>query len=89
MGLLGAGAIGDDSLTGPGITMMMAVAFVSFLLAAFGSHLGRRDGIILLGLYVAAMVVLISGADMGDDDEVEAPPAAAVAMVPEVDPGVP
>ncbi len=68
MGLLGAGAIGDDSLVGTGVVVMLIVAVVSFVLASFGLRLGRWDGVALLAIYVAAMLLLIGDAEADEDD---------------------
>lgn len=58
MGLVGAGEIGDPSLTGLGIAAMMAVAVLAYLGALVGSRASRIDGVALLAIYIAAMVLL-------------------------------
>ena len=80
MGLLGAGAINDDSLVGTGVVVMLIVAVVSFVLASFGLRLGRWDGLALLAIYAVAMLLLIGDADAdGEDDDVH--PMAAVVTI--------
>lgn len=69
IGLFGAGLIDDETLTGAGVVMMMIVAVVSLTLAAMGSRLRKVDGAVLLAIYVAAMVILASGADADDEGE--------------------
>lgn len=58
MGLVGAGAIDDPTLTGLGIGAMMAVVALAYLGALVGRRAGRIDGVALLALYVAAMILL-------------------------------
>ena len=79
MGLVGPGDIGDDLLTGVGLALMLGVALVALGLAARGLFVDRRDGIVLLSLYVACMAVLGIGAE--DDDDDDALPAAALEVV--------
>ena len=82
MGLVGPGSIGDDLLTGVGLVLMLAVALGALGLAAMGLFVDRRDGVILLTLYVVCMAVLGVGADDGDDpDETESSAAAADVML--------
>lgn len=69
MGLIGPGPIGDDSLTGIGLAAMLAVALVSFGLAAWGRFVDRRNGVVLLAMYVGTMVLLGAGSDGSDDSE--------------------
>ena len=69
MGLVGPGDIGDDLLTGVGLALMLAIAFIALGLAAEGLFVDRRDGIVLLTLYVACMAVLGFGAEDDGDDE--------------------
>ncbi|MEM7288358.1 MAG: calcium/sodium antiporter [Actinomycetota bacterium] len=78
MGLVGPGDIGDDLLTGVGLALMLGVAMVAFGLAAKGLFVDRRDGILLLGLYVACMAVLGVGAEDDDDETRAGPPTALV-----------
>ena len=58
MGLVGAGAIEDPSLTGLGIGAMMAVVVLAYLGALVGKRASRIDGVVLLGIYIAAMILL-------------------------------
>lgn len=58
MGLVGAGAIDDPSLTGLGIGAMMAVVVLAYLGALVGKRASRIDGVVLLGIYIAAMILL-------------------------------
>ena len=69
MGLVGPGDIGDDLLTGVGLALMLAIAFIALGLAAKGLFVDRRAGIVLLTLYVACMAVLGFGAEDDGDDE--------------------
>lgn len=78
MGLVGPGDIGDDLLTGLGLALMLGVALVALGLAARGLFVDRRDGIVLLSLYVACMAVLGIGAEDDDDDAL---PVSVVAVV--------
>lgn len=68
MGLLGAGVIGDDSLTSTGIVVMLIVAVASFGLASMGLFLGKWDGAVLLAIYSVATVLLVGDAT-GDDED--------------------
>lgn len=58
MGLVGAGAIDSPSLTGLGIGAMMAVVVLAYLGALVGKRAGRIDGVALLAIYVATMILL-------------------------------
>ena len=58
MGLVGAGAIDSPSLTGLGIGAMMAVVLLAYLGALVGKRAGRIDGIALLAIYAASMILL-------------------------------
>ena len=58
MGLVGAGAIEDPSLTGLGIGAMMAVVVLAYLGALVGKRAGRIDGVALLAIYLGTMVLL-------------------------------
>lgn len=82
IGLVGPGLIGDDTLTGPGIALMLIVAVGSFALALRGKFIGRGDGLVLLTLYVVAMVVLGVG-DSEDEEPGMGAPAAPVVAVAE------
>lgn len=61
MGLVGAGAIDDPSLTGLGIGAMMAVVVLAYLGALVGKRAGRIDGVALLAVYASTMVLLGTG----------------------------
>ncbi len=61
MGLVGAGAIDDPSLTGLGIGAMMVVVALAYAGALIGKRAGRLDGAVLLAVYAAAMVLLGTG----------------------------
>lgn len=58
MGLVGAGAIDDPSLTGLGIGAMMAVVVLAYLGALVGKRAGRIDGVALLAIYISTMILL-------------------------------
>lgn len=58
MGLVGAGTIDDPSLTGLGVGAMMAVIVLAYLGALVGKRASRIDGVGLLAVYIAAMVLL-------------------------------
>ncbi len=87
VGTVGPGAIGDDALTGVGLALMLTVAVVSFGLVLVGRVVGRRDGVVLLSLYVASMVWLglIASDDAADD---EARDALSSPLVAEADLGL-
>ena len=70
MGILGPGLIGDESLTGNGVILMLIVSVLAFALASMGLFLGKKDGAMLLVCYVVVMVLLIgdAGADDNSDD---------------------
>lgn len=76
MGLVGPGAIGDDLLTGVGLALMITVALLALGLAAKGLFVDRRDGVVLLALYVACMAALGLGAEADDDESRVAEPLA-------------
>ena len=61
MGLVGAGAIDDPSLTGLGIAAMMAVVVLAYLGALMGRRAGRIEGVALLAVYIATMILLGTG----------------------------
>ncbi len=75
IGLVGPGLIGDASLSGLGIGLMMVVAVGSFVMAVNGKMIGRADGVILLVLYVASMAAL---GVTNDPDGAESLPVACV-----------
>ena len=58
MGLVGAGAIDDPTLTGLGIGAMMVVIVLAYLGALVGKRASRIDGVALLAIYLGAMVLL-------------------------------
>ncbi|WP_423922199.1 calcium/sodium antiporter [Candidatus Poriferisodalis sp.] len=58
MGLVGAGAIDDPTLTGLGIGAMMAVIVLAYLGALVGKRASRIDGVALVAVYIGAMVLL-------------------------------
>ena len=58
MGLVGAGAIDDPSLTGLGIGAMMVVVVLAYLGALVGKRASRIDGVALLAIYLGTMVLL-------------------------------
>jgi len=86
MGVIGPGMIDDDSLTGLGLAVMLAVAVIAFITGFIGKKVGRIDGAILLALYVAAMVLLAASAtDADDDDRDDRDEAAPAAWVTDAD----
>ncbi len=58
MGLVGAGAIDSPALTGLGVGAMMVVVVLAYLGALVTKRAGRVQGVMLLALYAAAMVLL-------------------------------
>lgn len=62
IGLVGPGLVGDDRLTTWGLAAMMVVAIVTLLLGIKGRCITRRNGVVLVGLYLAAMAILGIGA---------------------------
>ncbi|MDP6481409.1 MAG: trypsin-like peptidase domain-containing protein [Acidimicrobiales bacterium] len=77
IGLVGPGEIGDSHLEGKGIALMLVVGVGAVALARWGHYLGRVDGVILLGLYVSAMVILGAG---GRQDESASPNERSVSI---------
>jgi S1-C subfamily serine protease len=69
--------IGDSHLEGKGIALMLVVGVGAVALARWGHYLGRVDGVILLGLYVSAMVILGAG---GRQDESASPNERSVSI---------
>lgn len=89
VGAVGPGAIGDDALTGVGLVLMLTVAAVSFGLVLLGRVVGRRDGIVLLSLYVASMVWLgLIASDESTEDEAHAALSAPLSLSGETDLGL-
>ena len=84
MGLVGPGAIGDGSLTGLGVVAMLVVAVVSYGLASRGAVADRRDGAVMLAMYVVAMIVLATntGSDAEEFDGVRPAVDASAAPAP-------
>lgn len=68
IGIVGPGVVGDDHLTLWGTLLMAAIAIVAYGLMLLGRSVSRRDGAVLLALYVAAMVTLATGSSDDDDD---------------------
>ena len=72
MALIGPGVIGEDTLTKDGLILMLGVAIISFALALIGRALTRRDGMILVAMYVASMVWLGIATNGGNNDDTAA-----------------
>jgi len=77
MGVVSPGMINDESLTGLGLAVMLAVAIGAFIVSFIGRKVSRIDGAVLLALYFAATMLLASSAIDADDDY-EADPTARV-----------
>ena len=80
VGVVGPGAIDDGSLTGLGVAAMLVVAVASFAMASRGAFVDRRNGAVMLTMYVAAMVLLATntGSDAEEFDGVLLDAAASV-----------
>ena len=72
VGMIGPGVIDDDTLTGVGLVLMLAVAAYAYVSGFVGYRIGRLDGAVLLSAYVAIMIVLGAGAGEDDDDDEDA-----------------
>lgn len=84
MGLVGPGLIGDDSLTGIGLVLMLAVGVTALGLIFFGLFVGPRDGAVLLASYALTMGIL--GLTAESDEPTEA--GSAVVEVSRADSGL-
>lgn len=63
MGLVGPGVITDELLSERGSIIMLLSVVVAFVFARNGRRINRVEGLILLALYVAAIVLLAGGSD--------------------------
>lgn len=61
IGLVGPGPVLDTRLAQWGSLLMVAVVTLSWLMMLIGGKVTRRDGIVLLGLWIASVVVLSGG----------------------------
>ena len=58
IGLVGSGPVGDVTLQTLGSLMMVVICVVSWVAMAIGRRVSRIDGVVLLGLWVASIVLL-------------------------------
>ena len=58
MGVIGPGPIDDSNLTGRGLVFMLTVTVFMLLLAFLGRSLNKKDGLVLMLLYIVAATVL-------------------------------
>ena len=58
IGLVGSGPVGDVTLQTLGSSMMVVICVVSWVSMAIGRRVSRIDGVVLLGLWVASIVLL-------------------------------
>lgn len=58
IGLVGPGPVGDVTLQTLGSLMMVVICAVSWVAMAIGRRVSRIDGVVLLGLWVASIVLL-------------------------------
>ena len=58
IGLVGSGPVGDVTLQTLGSSMMVVICVVSWVAMAIGRRVSRIDGIVLLGLWAASIVLL-------------------------------
>ena len=58
IGLVGSGPVGDVTLQTLGASMMVVICVVSWVAMAIGRRVSRIDGVVLLGLWVASIVLL-------------------------------
>ena len=61
IGIVGPGPIIDTRLAEWGSLLMVAVVVISWVMMMMGGRITRRDGTILLGLWVASVIVLSGG----------------------------
>ncbi|MEM7342413.1 MAG: calcium/sodium antiporter [Actinomycetota bacterium] len=64
IGLVGPGAIGDDTLSTLGVGVMMTVVLLAFALILHRQGVSRWNGVVLLVVYAAAMVILAGDAGL-------------------------
>ena len=58
IGLVGSGPVGDVTLQTLGSSMMVVICVVSWVAMSIGHRVSRIDGVVLLGLWVASIVLL-------------------------------
>ena len=58
IGLVGSGPVGDVTLQTLGSSMMVVICVVSWVAMAIGRRVSRIDGVVLLGLWAASIVLL-------------------------------
>ena len=58
IGLVGSGPVGDVTLQTLGSLMMVVICVVSWVAMAIGRRVSRIDGVVLLGLWAASIVLL-------------------------------
>lgn len=61
IGLLGPGPIVDTRLAQWGSVLMATVVIISWIIMMLGGKVTRRDGILLLGLWIASVIILSGG----------------------------
>lgn len=66
MGLVGPGVITDELLSGRGSVLMVVAVVLAYLFAPNGRRLNRVEGLVLVALYVAALVLLAGGTEEVD-----------------------
>ena len=66
MGLVGPGVITDELLSGRGSVLMVVAVVLAYLFASNGRRLNRVEGLVLVALYVAALVLLAGGTEEVD-----------------------
>lgn len=65
IGIVGPGPVVDTRLAEWGSLLMVAIVVLSWLLMITGGRVTRREGVVLLALWVASVIVL-SGGESGD-----------------------
>lgn len=65
VGVVGPGEIRDSTLVEVGSALMIGICVLSWVLMLIGGRVTRRDGVVLIGLWVVSVIILSGG-----DDEV-------------------
>jgi cation:H+ antiporter len=64
--LIGPGPVLDTRLAEWGSVMMVVVVVLSWLMMITGARVSRREGLVLIAMWVAAVVILAGGEDVED-----------------------
>jgi cation:H+ antiporter len=61
IGIVGPGPVLDTRLAEWGSVMMVIIVVVSWLMMITGSRVTRREGVVLLGLWIGSVILLSGG----------------------------